>query len=101
MLPGPHQRLLVISPHCDDAVFSCGSLLAAHPGSIVATVFAQGPPPGRPLTEWDRTSGFQVGDDVMMQRRDEDRRALSLVSAQPLWLEFQDRQYGESPACHD
>jgi len=101
MLPGPHQRLLVVSPHCDDAVFACGSLLAAHPGSIVVTVFAGGPPPGRPLTEWDRTSGFQPGDDVMAHRRDEDRRALSLLSARPLWLEFQDRQYGESPACHD
>jgi LmbE family N-acetylglucosaminyl deacetylase len=97
MLPGPHERLLVVSPHCDDAVFSCGSLLSAHPGSIVVTVFAAGPASDEPLTEWDQASGFQPGDDVMAARREEDRRALSLLAAHPLWLQFHDSQYRRSP----
>jgi len=33
-------RWLVISPHLDDAVFSCRQLLAQAPGSVVVTVFA-------------------------------------------------------------
>lgn len=35
-------RLLVISPHLDDAVFSVGQTLAAYPGSTVATVLTEG-----------------------------------------------------------
>jgi LmbE family N-acetylglucosaminyl deacetylase len=96
-LPGPLQRLLVVSPHCDDAVFSCGELLAVHPGSVVVTVFAAGPSADEPLTEWDRAAGFEPGDDVMARRRKEDARALSLLSAQPLWLEFHDSQYRRTP----
>jgi len=28
-------RLFIVSPHFDDAVFSCGALLAAHPDAAV------------------------------------------------------------------
>ena len=101
MLPGSHERLLVVSPHCDDAVFSCGNLLSGHPGSLVVTVFAAGPARAEPLTEWDQASGFRPGDDVMAKRRDEDRRALSLLSASPLWLPFHDSQYRRSPTRDD
>jgi len=38
-------RLLVVSPHCDDAVFACGALLAASPGSIVVTFLPALRPP--------------------------------------------------------
>ena len=93
MLPGPLQRLLVISPHCDDAVFSCGGLLAAHPGSVVVTVFAAGPTCHDRLTEWDRAAGFEPGEDVMARRRHEDATALGLLSSYPLWLNFHDSQY--------
>ena len=98
MLPGSLQRLLVISPHCDDAVLSCGALLAAHPGSVVVTIFAAGPPCHDPLTEWDRAAGFEPGDDVMAHRRGEDAKALGLLSAHPLWLGFCDSQYRRSPS---
>lgn len=90
-------RLLVISPHCDDAVFSCGQLLAAHPGAVVVTVFAGRPPAALPLPEWDRAAGFQEGDDVMGVRRAEDAAALRILQAQPLWLDFCDSQYQCSP----
>jgi LmbE family N-acetylglucosaminyl deacetylase len=101
MLPGHHQRLLIVSPHCDDAVFACGSLLSAHPGSVVVTVFAAGPAPDEPLTEWDRASGFEPGENVMAARRDEDRWALALLAATPLWLPFHDSQYRRSPPRED
>ncbi len=34
------ERIVVVSPHLDDAVLGCGRLLAAHPGATVVTVYA-------------------------------------------------------------
>jgi len=39
--------VLVVSPHCDDAVFSCGDFLVAHPRASVVTIFA-----GRPQSRY-------------------------------------------------
>lgn len=91
------DRTVVISPHLDDAVFSCGRLLAAHPGSTVVTVFAGIPPLHMPASDWDRRCGFDTAAQAMTQRRDEDRIALSLLEARPVWLDFLDHGYG--PAC--
>jgi LmbE family N-acetylglucosaminyl deacetylase len=87
----------VVSPHCDDAVLSCGGLLAARPGATVVTVFAGDPPPGAPLTEWDVAAGFRPGDRPMAARRAEDGAALALLGARPVWLRFLDAQYGPPP----
>lgn len=83
-----------MSPHCDDAVFGCGELLADRPGSAVITVFAGNPDPGAPLTRWDAAAGFGEGDDVMGRRRAEDRAALTLLGARARWLPLRDAQYG-------
>jgi LmbE family N-acetylglucosaminyl deacetylase len=101
MLPATLQRIMVVSPHCDDAVFGCGALLAAHPGSSVATLFAGSPERSQPLTDWDRAAGFRAGDDVMAARRDEDAQALALLHASPLWLPFHDSQYHQAVSSHD
>src|SRR5579885_1807474 len=90
--------LVVISPHCDDAVFACGCLLEAHPGSTVVTVFAGSPPAGHAITEWDRAAGFEAADDVLGIRRAEDASALALLDARPVWLNFCDSQYGQTPS---
>ncbi|MCA7951681.1 PIG-L family deacetylase [Burkholderia seminalis] len=90
----PPTRWLVVSPHLDDAVFSCGHLLAQAPGSIVVTVFAGIPPRGTPAPPWDRRAGFDHADEAVRARRDEDARALALLGAQPVWLDFLDDQYG-------
>jgi LmbE family N-acetylglucosaminyl deacetylase len=91
------RRLLVISPHLGDGVFSCGQLLAAHPGSAVLTVFAGRPSTYSGLTEWDAASGFTTNDDPVETRRAEDRAALRFLDAEPIWLDFVDSQYGPSP----
>jgi len=44
--------MLVVSPHLDDAVLSCGRLLAGRPGSVVATVFAGVPSRPDQCTDW-------------------------------------------------
>ncbi len=88
-------RLLVVSPHLDDAVLGCGELLAGCGGAVVVTVFAGRPVLGSPPTEWDRASGFGPGDDVVGMRREEDRLALRALRATPVWLEHLDAQYGQ------
>jgi LmbE family N-acetylglucosaminyl deacetylase len=90
------EPLLVISPHLDDGVFACGQLLAEHPGSVVLTVCAGRPAAYPALTDWDRAAGFAPGDDIVALRRAEDRAALAVLEAQPVWLDFLDAQYGDS-----
>jgi len=90
------DRVLVFSPHFDDAAMGAGHLLLACPGSTVCTVFA-GPPdryPDEP-TEWDALGGFTRGDDVVAMRREEDLAALAVLDATHHWLEFVDHQYLE------
>jgi LmbE family N-acetylglucosaminyl deacetylase len=91
------RGLLVVSPHCDDAVFACADLVAAHPGARVVTVFAADPAAGDTrLRPWDADCGFGRADDVMRVRRAEDRAALALIGARPIWLPFRDDQYGHT-----
>jgi LmbE family N-acetylglucosaminyl deacetylase len=93
------DRLLVFSPHFDDAAMGAGHLLLAHPGATVCTVFAGRPDdyPDQP-TEWDALGGFQPGDDVVAIRRQEDLAALDVLGAEHHWLEFVDHQYLEPHA---
>jgi LmbE family N-acetylglucosaminyl deacetylase len=91
-------RLVVVSPHLDDGVLGCSALLAQHPAAIVMTVFAGRPPASTPLPPWDEAAGFRPGDDVVGARRAEDRAALDILDAEPVWLSFLDSQYGDSPA---
>lgn len=96
MTPSASPRLIVVSPHLDDAVLSCGSLLARCAGSVVCTVFAG--KPVEPLrTDWDTASGFGDAHEAMDARWQEDERALALCGAAPLWLDFLDSQYGAPP----
>ncbi|WP_345815160.1 PIG-L family deacetylase [Paraburkholderia sp. PREW-6R] len=91
------QRLLIVSPHLDDAVLSCGLLMAVHPGATVCTVFTA-PPHENMSTDWDRQSGFTDAFEAMQARKAEDVRALALLNAQPFHLPFCDAQYLSSPS---
>jgi LmbE family N-acetylglucosaminyl deacetylase len=90
---------LVVSPHLDDAVFSCGDWLAGHPGALVATVFAGIPHGVTGQTSWDAASGFADARQAVTARRAEDSAALATLSAGAIWLDFLDNQYLDSP-CH-
>ena len=87
--------IIVISPHLDDAVFSCGNLIAACDDAMVVTVFAGEPAPALGAPEWDLAAGFSSGAQAVRARRQEDGRALRLLGAEPVWLDFLDGQYGE------
>ncbi|MEI5999071.1 PIG-L family deacetylase [Paraburkholderia bengalensis] len=90
-------RLFIVSPHFDDAVFSCGALLAAHADAAVCTVFAA-PPEQDMHTEWDGKAGFASAHESIRARTVEDNNALSVLDAIPVRLPFRDAQYGDSPS---
>ena len=89
------MRRLFVSPHLDDAVLSCGELIASSAAALVVTVFAGRPSQDAPRTPWDAACGFGPDDDPIATRRNEDHAALDVLGAQPLWLDFRDDQYGE------
>jgi LmbE family N-acetylglucosaminyl deacetylase len=88
------QRIVVVSPHFDDAAMGAGHLLTSYQASTVITVLA-GRPPRYPdeVSDWDAAGGFRAGDDVVAARRDEDRAAMDVLGATPVWLDFPDHQY--------
>jgi LmbE family N-acetylglucosaminyl deacetylase len=88
------SRVVVVSPHFDDAVLGATHLIASHPPATVITVLGGRPPayPSEP-TDWDACGGFRAGDDVVALRREEDRAAMAMLGATPVWLEFADHQY--------
>lgn len=92
--PETLERIVVVSPHFDDAALGAAHLLSAHPGSTVITVCAGRPAayPAEP-TEWDALGGFKAGDDVVAIRREEDRAAMAVLDAEPVWLDFVDWEY--------
>ena len=102
--PGELDRVVIVSPHLDDAVLSCGRFMAVHPGVTVVTVFAGNPPAyPEPMRLWDVQSGFGPGDDVMEARRGEDRAALGLLDATPMHLDYIEHTYnpGDRPVAPD
>jgi LmbE family N-acetylglucosaminyl deacetylase len=92
----PHEleRIVIVSPHLDDAVLGCSTLMAAHAGVTVVTVFAGRPAEyPTPLQHWDTLCGFVAGDEVHMARRAEDAAALAVLDAAPVWLDFVEHSY--------
>lgn len=90
-------RLVVISPHLDDAILSLGATIACAVESgakvEVLTVFACEPGSGAPTDDWDRKSGFTTEGEAARQRRLEDRGACSVLGATPRWYDFSAQPY--------
>ena len=89
--------IVVVSPHFDDAAMGAGLLLLRHASTSRTTVITVlgGRPPAYPdpPTPWDALGGFQAGDDVVAVRQEEDRAAMAVLGAEPVWLDFPDHQY--------
>ncbi len=89
---------LYLSPHLDDAVFSCGGLMAmqdarGEPISVL-TVFAGDPPDYRisPLAAELHARWGKAGPPIAM-RRTEDRLACARLGASVVHLEYADAIY--------
>jgi LmbE family N-acetylglucosaminyl deacetylase len=95
--PDELRVVLAVSPHFDDVAMGAGLMLIRHAEAsrtVVVTVFG-GPPSAYPdpPTEWDALGGFRTGDDVVARRREEDRAAMAVLGADPIWLDFVDHPY--------
>ena len=92
-----HGGVLVLSPHFDDAVMSCGELIGNSPGTIVATVCSASPGADVPASpEWDALAGFDTAEDAVLVRREEDRSALATLGAVQAGLGWVDELYRRS-----
>ena len=87
-------RIVVVSPHLDDAVLSLGAAIARASRSgadvRILTVLAGVPDSERPAGPWDAASGFSTEGEAATRRREEDSRACEIVGATPVWLPFSD-----------
>jgi len=92
--PAAFTRIVVLSPHFDDAAMGAGHLLSSYDDTTVVTVLG-GRPPAYPeeVSDWDALGGFVAGDDVVAVRREEDVAAMSVLESGYRWLEFSDHQY--------
>jgi LmbE family N-acetylglucosaminyl deacetylase len=90
-------RIVVVSPHLDDAVLSLGATLAraveAGARVQVVTVFGCEPTSTAATDDWDRKSGFTTEGEAARQRRLEDRAACSILGVTPRWFDFGAQPY--------
>ena len=101
-MPGPADlfrcgRLVVVSPHLDDAALSLGATIArasqVRSGVSVVTVLAGDPESSAPASAWDRECGFSSAAEATRGRRAEDKRACEILGAEPVWLPFGDEEH--------
>ena len=90
-------RVTVLSPHLDDAVLSCSSVLAAAADVLVLNVFA-GVPPAGVVGWWDRKTGAEDSVARMRERLEEDAAALAELGHEPVNLDFLEAQYRDGSA---
>jgi LmbE family N-acetylglucosaminyl deacetylase len=101
--------VLALSPHLDDAAFSCGGTLARLAAAgwrvVVATLFTRSVPEPRGFAlACQLDKGLDASVDYMALRRDEDAAACAALGAEPRWLplpEAPHRGYNAAPALFE
>jgi LmbE family N-acetylglucosaminyl deacetylase len=88
----PDAPALLLSPHLDDAVIDCWSVLTGPEPVAVANVFAGVPGPGA-VAHYDRIAGARDSAEHVRQRIAEDREALALAGRFPVNLDLLARPY--------
>jgi LmbE family N-acetylglucosaminyl deacetylase len=99
-------RVLAVSPHLDDAVFSAGASLArladaGHEVTVLTCFTASVPEPTGFALACQTDKGLAPDLDYMALRREEDRAATGVLGAAPVHLplpEAPHRGYGSAPA---
>jgi LmbE family N-acetylglucosaminyl deacetylase len=92
----PTGPLLVVSPHFDDAAFSCAALLERGWPVDVLTVCAGEPDPPR-TGWWDLHCGFASSAESIPARRREDEEALRAGGHRLRLLDLLELQYVDEP----
>jgi hypothetical protein len=91
---------LLLSPHWDDAVLDCWSLLSGDRQLNVLNLFA-GVPPGGRTSVWEAVSGARDSAERARLRSAEDARALARAGRAPLSLALLDAQYRRPASALD
>jgi LmbE family N-acetylglucosaminyl deacetylase len=85
-------RIVVVSPHLDDAVMSLGATIA---GAVAAgatveilTVFGYRPGSPAPAGPWDSRSGYRTEGEAALHRRREDAEACRILGAEQRVMSF-------------
>ena len=91
----PGAPALLLSPHLDDAVIDCWSLLTGAEPLEVVNLCAGVPPEGT-SSGWDRLCRAADSAALFRDRLEEDREALALAGRAPRNLAFLEFQYRES-----
>lgn len=94
------ERVVVLSPHLDDAALSCGGLLGLLEGQIsrlVITLSCANPPPKLKPNGTSARSRNRRGFASPAERRREDRAAMQSIRCDFVHLGFSDCIYRRSP----
>jgi LmbE family N-acetylglucosaminyl deacetylase len=90
----PAAPALLLSPHLDDAVIDCWSVLTA-PGELNVVTVCAGIPPAGGATRWDLIAGAADSAELMRARIDEDAGALARAGRSGRNLPFLEGHYRE------
>ena len=97
------MKWIYISPHLDDAVYSCGGLIWEQTQSgqeVEIWTICAADPPGDNYSEFAETlhQNWNLGDKVISIRRDEDRNACQILGSSPRYFSTLDCIYRTSPS---
>jgi LmbE family N-acetylglucosaminyl deacetylase len=95
------RKVVVVGPHLDDAVLSCGALMSTIEDATVVTVFAGEASDWNEMTPWDEACGFSTPTNVVAARMIEDDQALSSLGCTAVRLPFLDEQYRDATVDPD
>src|ERR1700684_1099793 len=98
-------KVLIISPHCDDAVFSCGGFMALCASNgipvTVLNVFESGSNAPQRASAFARSLLAKAGlclQNAVPSRRAEDRRALTRLGVHGVYLGLPDAVFRMTPS---
>ncbi|MCZ0978588.1 hypothetical protein O1L60_03410 [Streptomyces diastatochromogenes] len=102
---GSGAPMIVLSPHLDDAVLSCGALLgwAGRRAPVtVATLFTEAAPPPYTLCarQYLRLTRARDAEELFADRREEDRRVLGLLDVDWRHVGLVDGMFRRLPRAH-
>lgn len=96
------MKTIYLSPHLDDVVFSCGGWIweqTQQGHDVEIWTICAGDPPAESLSEFAAMlhRSWNLGDDAVEIRRQEDQEACQVIGAVPRHLSFLDCIYRSSP----
>ncbi|NLF50948.1 MAG: PIG-L family deacetylase [Leptolinea sp.] len=103
LLSNRKTRWVFLSPHLDDAVYSCGGLIAYLSGNGIRveiwTVFSEQEKDESRITDYARSlhKRWAAGDQPYIIRKEEDKAACQTTGAESLYLGFKDCIYRTIP----